>query len=222
MKKNIIIGVTPRILIEDGNEKYFVNKTYIEAMNSINFNTLMITGDYNNLDTVLNLCDGFLITGGIDVDPKWFHEENNGTGETNDELDLIDKTVIDYAVKNHKPLLGICRGHQAINIFMGGNIIQDIGTHHKNTKHIVHMYENELIKFPKEIETNSYHHQVCKDLAPDLIEIGRSYDDYNEAYISKKYPIIAVQWHPEKMLNEKSSQIIFNYFKDLVIKNKDI
>lgn len=221
MKKNIIIGVTPRILIEDGNEKYFVNKTYIEAMNSINFNTLMITGNYNNLETILSICDGFLITGGIDVHPKWFNEEINGSGETNDELDLIDKTVIDYALKNNKPLLGICRGHQAINIFMGGNIIQDIGTHHKNTKHIVYMYENELIKFPNEIETNSFHHQVCKDLAPDLIEIGRSYDDYNEAYISKKYPIIAVQWHPEKMLNEQSSQIIFNYFKDLVIKNKD-
>lgn len=220
MKNNIIIGVTPRILIEDGNEKYFVNKTYIEAMQSINFNTLMITGQYANINSILDLCDGFLITGGIDVHPKWFNEEMNGTGETNEELDYIDKAVIDYALKNKKPLLGICRGHQAINIFMGGNIIQDIGASHKNTKHYVNMFENEFINFPSKIETNSFHHQVCKDLAPDLIEIGRSEDNYNEAYISKKYPIIAVQWHPEKMLKEQSSQTIFNYFKNLVLDYK--
>ena len=73
MNKNIIIGLTPRIIIEDGVEKYFVNKSYVEAMKSIGFNTLMITGQYDNINSILDLCDGFLVTGGIDVHPSWFN-----------------------------------------------------------------------------------------------------------------------------------------------------
>ena len=133
---------------------------------------------------------------------------------------FICGTLIHFAVKNKKPMMGICRGHQVINVFMGGNLIQDIGQHHRNTRHKVYMNENDLIKFPKEIETNSYHHQVCKDLAPGLIELGKSYDNYNEAYISKEYPIISAQWHPEKTLDEEPSKIIFDYFKNLVLENK--
>lgn len=220
MENKIVIGLTPRIIVEDGVEKYFVNKSYVEAMQSIGFNTLMITGNYTNIEAALDLCDGFLVTGGIDVHPRWFNEEMNGTGQTNEELDAIDKAVVDYAVKNKKPMLGICRGHQTINVFMGGSLIQDIGQHHRNTRHKVYMNECDLISFPREIETNSYHHQVVKDLAPGLIELGKSYDGYNEAYISKEYPIICTQWHPEKTLDEEPSKIIFNYFKDLVLKNK--
>lgn len=220
MENKIVIGLTPRIIVEDGVEKYFVNKSYVEAMQSIGFNTLMITGNYTNIEAALDLCDGFLVTGGIDVHPRWFNEEMNGTGQTNEELDAIDKAVVDYAVKNKKPMLGICRGHQTINVFMGGSLIQDIGQHHRNTRHKVYMNECDLINFPREIETNSYHHQVVKDLAPGLIELGKSYDGYNEAYISKEYPIICAQWHPEKTLDEEPSKIIFNYFKDLVLKNK--
>lgn len=217
MKKNIIIGVTPRIIVEDGVEKYFVNKSYIEAMNSIGFTTLMLVCGTPNLESVLELCDGFLVTGGIDVHPKYFNEEMNGTGTTNQELDDIDKAVVEYCVKNKKPMLGICRGHQTINVFMGGNLIQDIGSHHRNTRHTSKTFKNKVLSFDKEIETNSYHHQVCKDLAPGLIEVAKSYDDFNEAYVSYELPIIGVQWHPEKTLDEKPSLIIFNAFKKMVL-----
>lgn len=220
MNNKIIIGVTPRIIVEDGIEKYFVNKSYIEALNSIGFTSMMLVCNTSNIENALEICDGFLVTGGIDVDPKWFNEEMNGTGETNDELDIIDKQVVDYAIKHKKPMLGICRGHQTINVFMGGNLIQDIGTHHKSTRHQVYTVKNDLIAFDEIIETNSYHHQVCKDLAKGLVEIGKSYDGYNEAYISYEYPIIGVQWHPEKTMDEKPSILIFDYFKDMVLKRK--
>ena len=221
MNNKVIIGVTPRIIVEDGVEKYFVNKSYIEALNSIGFTAMMLVCGTPNMENALELCDGFLVTGGIDVDPKWFNEEMNGTGETNAELDEIDKQVVDYAVKNKKPMLGICRGHQTINVFMGGTLIQDIGKHHRNTRHQVFTTKNELIDFDEIIETNSYHHQVCKELAPGLVEIGKSYDGFNEAYISYEYPIIGVQWHPEKTMDETPSIKIFNYFKEMVLKNKN-
>ena len=50
--------------------------------------------------------------------------------------------------------------------------------------------------------------------------LGKSYDNFNEAYISKEYPIISAQWHPEKTLDEEPSKIIFDYFKNLVLNNK--
>ena len=221
MNKKVVIGVTPRIIVEDGVEKYFVNKSYIEALNSIGFTSMMLVCGTPNIENVLDLCDGFLVTGGIDVHPRWFNEEMNGTGKTNEELDEIDKQVVDYAVKNKKPMLGICRGHQTINVFMGGTLIQDIGKHHQSTRHQVFTVKNDLIDFQDVIETNSYHHQVCKDLAPGWVEIGKSYDGFNEAYISYEYPIIGVQWHPEKTLDEEPSIKIFNYFKNIVLKNKD-
>ena len=220
MKDKIIIGVTPRIIVEDGIEKYFVNKNYIEALNSIGFTSTMLVCGTPNIENILDVCDGFLVTGGIDVHPRWFNEEMNGTGSTNEELDIIDKTVIDYAVKHKKPLLGICRGHQVINVFMGGSLIQDIGQHHRNTRHTINTIRNDLLDFDECIEINSYHHQVNKVLAPGLIEIAKSYDGYNEAYVSYEYPIIGVQWHPEKILNEEPSQKIFNCFKKLVLENK--
>lgn len=220
MNKKIIIGVTPRILVEDGVTKYFVNDTYISAMKSINFNTLMITGENPDFEAVLDLCDGFLVTGGIDVHPKWFNEEMNGTGEVNEKIDEIDKIVIDYALKTNKPMLGICRGHQVINVFMGGSLIQDIGQSHRNTRHLVKTFKNDVINFDDEIEINSYHHQVCKNLAPGLIEVAKSPEGYNEAYVSTKYPIISVQWHPEKIPNEPVSKSIFDCFKKMVESNK--
>ena len=109
------------------------------------------------IQEVLDLCDGFLVTGGIDVHPKWFNEEMNGTGETNEELDAIDKAVIDYAVKNKKPMMGICRGHQVINVFMGGSLIQDIGSHHRSTRHKVYMNENDFCIRTLLIQVNYLH-----------------------------------------------------------------
>ena len=101
------------------------------------------------------------------------------------------------------------------------SLIQDIGKHHQSTRHQVFTVKNDIIDFDDVIETNSYHHQVCKKLAPGLIEIGKSYDGFNEAYVSYEYPIIGVQWHPEKTLDEEPSKKIFNYFKNMVLKNKD-
>ena len=126
------------------------------AMKSINFNTLMITGENPDFEAVLDLCDGFLVTGGIDVHPKWFNEEMNGTGEVNEKIDEIDKIVIDYALKTNKPMLGICRGHQVINVFMGGSLIQDIGQSHRNTRHLVKKKKNDVIDFDEEIEKLCY------------------------------------------------------------------
>ena len=82
MKK--IIGVTPRLLIEDGVEKQFVNTSYIDVLLNYDCNIIMLTLNNPNVDELLELCDGFLITGGNDLDPKFYNEENKGNEPTND------------------------------------------------------------------------------------------------------------------------------------------
>ena len=88
----------------------------------------MLTLENENIESLLEKCDGFLITGGDDIDPVNFGEVN--TGESKDvmkELDDLDKIVVEYALKSKKPLLGICRGHQSINVFCWWSLYQDIG-----------------------------------------------------------------------------------------------
>lgn len=218
-----LIGVTPRLLTEDGVEKEFVNTTYVNAMNSIGFNVVMLTLKNPNPTEVFELCDGFLVTGGSDIDPKWFGEENTGKSkDINLDMDLLDKQVVEYAVKSKKPMMGICRGIQSINAFMGGTLYQDIGNDHRNKKydHEVHTIKNRLLDFDENIIVNSYHHQAVKDVAPNMQAIAWHKDGTIEAIIHNELPIIATQWHPEKIPNDKVSKYIFQRFKELVENNK--
>ncbi len=215
-----LIGLTPRVSYEDGVKKQSVNETYVKAVCNMGFTPIMLTLDSPNYEVILSLCDGFVITGGVDIDPKYFNQENNGSKIGDPMMDIVDKVVVEWAVKHQKPMLGICRGHQSINVFMGGDLIQDIGKSHQSTRHIVNTYPNRYFDFPKQMEVNSYHHQVLDKLANGLIPIATSLEGYNEAFIHESLPIISFQWHPEKVPEETSSKMIFDKFKELVNNQK--
>jgi putative glutamine amidotransferase len=217
MKK--IIGITPRLVTVENVEKEFVNRRYVNPLVDRGFQVLMITLDNEDVEDLLKLCDAFLITGGSDINPEYFGEENNGKSKNvNSSLDLLDKQIVEHAFENKKPLLGICRGHQAINVFLGGSLIQDIGDSHKSIakNHEVVTVKNRLLKFEKVIETNSYHHQAVKQIAPGFIEIAKHLDGTNEAIIHESLPIIGIQWHPEIHIDDKVSKIIFDAFQKLI------
>ena len=216
MKK--LIGVTPRLLTEGTVEKQFVNCNYINALQKYDCNCIMLTTKNPALEEVLSLCDGLLVTGGADLDPMYYGEKNEGKSEeVSKDLDDLDKQVIEYAVKNKIPLLGICRGHQSINVFLGGSLHQHIDGHSNIVDgHEVETLPNRMLKFDSKIIANSYHHQAVNKLAPDMIEIARHIDGTNEAIIHKDLPIIGIQWHPEKSPEKKESKIIFDKFFELI------
>jgi putative glutamine amidotransferase len=218
MKKKLI-GVTPRLLTEGDTVKQFVNEVYLSALIKRDFNVIMLTLDNPQLDDVLALCDGFLITGGSDVDPTYFHEVNEGLSKgVKPQLDKVDQQVVLYAEKNKLPMLGICRGHQTINVFLGGSLFQDIGDTHRNIAngHEVHTIENRLLHFSPNIITNSYHHQAIKKLAPHTTAIAWHKDGTIEAFIHDYLPIIGIQWHPEHLQGTIPSEVIFDKFAELV------
>jgi putative glutamine amidotransferase len=214
-----IVGISPRLTTTENREREFVNTLYVKQLTSRGLNAIIISTNNPNADKVLDLCDCFLLTGGHDIDPKYYNEENNGKSlNVNHALDKLDRQIAEHAARTKKPLLGICRGHQAINIFLGGSLFQDIGDTHSDIKsgHAVYAEPNRLLPFAQKIMVNSYHHQAIDRVAPEFDVIARAEDGTIEAIIHQSLPIIGIQWHPEIIPDAVESKLIFDVFARLV------
>lgn len=222
MKK--IIGITPRLTTERNVEKQFVNTRYLKPLKERGLDTLMLTLEGPNLEKILSMCDAFLITGGTDSDPIIYGEENTGLSKGVDQrLDDTDTLVIEHAVKHKKPLLGICRGMQSLNITLGGSLHQDLGelneSHNSVSKdHLITVIPNDFIDLKGVLNINSYHHQAINRLADDLEVLGSHADGTVEMVKHKTLPMFGVQWHPEIHSDSNVSKVIFDKFNELIIK----
>ena len=221
-----IIGVTPRINRTETNTFIRVNRNYIDKLTEIGLVPFIITPG-SDLNTILPLCDGFLVIGGDDFNPTIYGETNDEglSKEIDDELDKLDKEIIEYAVSKKLPILGICRGHQALSAVFGKALYQDFATAglehpHEGIYHEVTKVNNVGIAklLPDKFTTNTYHHQSTKELAEGFVVLYKNHDVI-EAIEHETLPIVGLQWHPERM-DTNESEIIFNYFKDKVINHE--
>jgi putative glutamine amidotransferase len=210
------------MLDELSQEKQFVNTRYVKPLTERGMNTMMLTLDNPSPEEMFNLCDAFVVTGGVDLDPMTYKDVNTGLSkDIHPSLDLLDSLVIKYAKTTKKPLLGVCRGLQSVNVFLGGTLYQDLaqlGLKHSNIpgNHKINTVENDVLKFESEIAVNSYHHQGIKKLATGLKVIGKQTDGIIEAVVHESLPIIAVQWHPEMRPSSPESKVIFDTFTTMV------
>ena len=174
-------------------------------------------------------CDGFLFTGGADVDPRYYGEEKKSTcGETEPNRDKLEMAVLSRALKSGKPIMGICRGLQIINVAMGGKLYQDIPTEfetrigHQQTEgandpsHTI-IIENgsplEGVIGKREMTGNSFHHQAIKSLANGLEVSAVAADGIIEAvYAPDKKYLCAYQWHPERLYRFDDNKALFDDF----------
>ena len=181
------------------------------------------------IDAFVDLCDGFLFTGGADVDPHYYGEEKKDTcGETEPNRDKLEMAVLKRALEKDKPIFGICRGLQIINVAMGGKLYQDIPTEfesellHKQTEepnepsHPIFVEEGTplySVVGKKEITGNTFHHQAIKVLADGLAVSARASDGIIEAVFApdKKY-LRAYQWHPERLYCFEDNRVLFDEF----------
>ena len=201
---------------------------YINWLTSPDFN-IVNAYTVNNLDSLMLVADGIVLTGGEDINPLMYGDSSNLLlCEAMDfRRDTIEKKLFDYALSEQIPFVGICRGMQMMNVAHGGTLYGDIPTQlgdsvvHRNRGEVMHEiiitdnnFENIKMIFTKEIDTsntkniyhvNSWHHQGLKDIADGLIIIAESYDGLPEAVIMDKkvHPfMIAVQFHPERLGTE--------------------
>lgn len=198
------------ITVRSEKEIYFVRKKYLEYLNEFELVFL-----YPYLDThAYAQCDGFVVLGGDDVNPKRYNEENYASSPVEEEIDELDLRVIDYAVKNNKPLFGICRGLQIINVYFNGTLKQHILNHDKDYHNI--LLVEDYFNFPNNEVVNTFHHQSIKKIGDGLKVIYYSPDGEIEYIVHEKYPIMATQFHPEKEEKNQFSMLILEQFKNLL------
>lgn len=218
-----LVCLTSRILVENHIEKQFVNTRYLTPLHQRDLNTLMLTLNTPDPEAIFDLCDAFLVTGGTDLNPATYGEENHGLSkDVHERLDQLDKQVIDYAKSHHKPLLGICRGHQSLNVFMGGSLIQDLNSQglkhdHLPDGHMLKTTAHPRLTLHPVIQTNSYHHQAVKRLAKGFDVVATHEDGTIEAMIHSTLPMIGVQWHPEADPESSVSDVIFDTFHHMIL-----
>ena len=152
--------------------------------------------------------DGLLLPGGADVAPRQYGEENTAS-YVHDGLDELQISVLSDFICQRKPILGICRGHQLINVYFGGSLDQDIAVKAQHVwlsetldnEHPVTSEPGSMLYelYGREFRTNSSHHQAVKRLGDGLIITARAHDGTIEAIEHGTLPIRAVQFHPERM-----------------------
>lgn len=176
--------------------------------------------------------DGFLLPGGGDADPKYFGQTPiPGAHQPNPVRDEAELSLIYAARAARKPLLGICRGAQMLNIALGGGLVQDIPSlrpegipeHHSDPEHRLRP-DHPAIILPgttlhrilgvDRLLTNSCHHQACDNPAPGLRVSALSPAGLVEAVESLDGPfLLGIQWHPEATAaSDPLQQAIFDAF----------
>lgn len=222
MKKRAIIGILgsqgknslPWTVVKTD----FVNEAYSKAVISSGGVPLILppVGDKTHWDQLCELCDGFLFPGGEDIDPSLYGEDILPvSGSVNIQTDLFWKWVYEYAVTRHKPILGICRGMQMINVAAGGSLYQDLSLrgqpsllHNQKQErgdpiHWIRLKEGSVlarILGTEKTRTNTMHHQCIKEAGKGLEITAWAADGVSEGLENKDGSVLLVQWHPEEML----------------------
>ena len=167
----------------------------------------------NQIDDIVSMCDALIVPGSYaDTDPKYYNEKPIPSKSYDVDEYVFDRIAIEKFHKQNKPILGICGGHQEINVFFGGTLNQRIENHNFEGTHKAKLTENTFLydTYKKDvIDVNSYHYQSIKDVAPGFSVSAIAEDGTIEAI--EKDNIICVQWHPE-VLND------MNFFKNFINK----
>ena len=235
--KKPLIGLTPSHNTE--NQDISMRPTYLKALKAAGAIPVVLPLEIprEDLAQLVGVLDGFLVVGGPDVHPFLFGEETiDGCGSVSLQRDTMELNLLSLAISVRKPILGICRGIQLINIGLGGTIYQDIKSQYQVAAPIAHdqpfYYDipchtvnvtvgtmlsriTGLLEGGS-IQVNSMHHQSVRNLAPGLVACGHSPDGLIEAVEKPDYPfLMAVQWHPEYLWEKDNAAAqIFRTFVD--------
>ena len=192
--------------------------------------------DENYLREVLEEADGVVLPGGSDIDPALYNSyPQKNLGDISPKRDRWELKILKLAMEMKKPILGICRGFQLINIYYGGSLKVDVcgNNHESKIPHMALMvpkyYKTHKLELKegsrlaqifkkKEIEVNSYHHQAVDKVGDDLKVSAVAPDGFVEGIEDPNYPyLVGVQWHPEMMSAEYPEQLsLFEDFVDFV------
>ena len=223
-----LIGVTPLWDVE--RQSVWMLPDYLDGIKSAGGIPVVLPIAMSEADAerIVESFDGFLFTGGQDVSPSLYGTEDaTGTIVSSPERDKEETLLLQKALEADKPILGICRCLQFINVFLGGTLWQDLPSQHPSAivhrqgkpygvpKHQVSISGELQSLLGKDIlDVNTLHHQAVKDLGNGLTPMAVAPDGLIEAFqmLDKRF-VWAVQWHPEYLFKtDKDSLAIFSCF----------
>jgi len=216
-----LIGIPCQADYREGSGRpiYCNNRTYVHAIENAGGVPVLIPmlNDVSLLESLLVRLDGFLFSGGVDIDSGQYHEDAHPhLGEVDHRLDDLELFLVRWALRENMPVLGICRGMQLLNVALGGSLYQDLESQNpeaivhcrrelpRNTLiHSIHITEGsqmEKVLGTNEMWINSLHHQSVKDLGQGVSISGRAEDGVAELLEVAGYSfVIGIQGHPEEL-----------------------
>jgi putative glutamine amidotransferase len=249
MSTRPVIGVTTQTLQSiDGipaslpeswvmNQRYFLAATIVGG---VPWMIPLLDDDLPTLREIYERLDGLLIPGGVDMDPATFGEDRHPKlGNVDPARDRVELQLTRWAIEDKKPVLGLCRGIQVINVSMGGTLYQDIadqvpraikhdyfptaGFERDHLAHEVELTPGTRLRKAMErgtIRVNSMHHQGIKDLAPELVASAVAPDGLIEAVeVGSDHFMVGVQWHPEVFeMTDPHTRHLFHEFVEQAVR----
>lgn len=200
-------------------KRYYTMHDYNLMANKYGIGLVAIMSEYD-IENICKHCDGLIIPGSSTrVDPSYYGEEPLEVPEPVDEY-ALDAKLMKYFIDHKKPVFGVCGGHQAINIYLGGTISEiKPEFSHLDKPHMIDIKENSFVYdvFKKtKAEINSYHCWEIARLAEGLDVVATSPDGVIEAIECKERKLFATQWHPEQSFHTGDpleNKIFENFFR---------
>ncbi|MBU2895095.1 gamma-glutamyl-gamma-aminobutyrate hydrolase family protein [Vibrio hepatarius] len=202
------IGITQRVdVIQDCRERRdSLDQAWQGVCEKLNAVMIPLANDGTYIDPLLTRLslDIVIFSGGNSL--SFLCDQNSDIAP---ERDLFETKLLDYAIKNNIPVLGVCRGMQFINKFFGGKLKRV--AEHVATNHSLVPCSEQNVELPRRV--NSYHSWGIgyNDIASELMPLAKDYEDNIEAFIHLDLPILGIMWHPER--HPLGDDLTFNLIK---------
>jgi putative glutamine amidotransferase len=226
-----LIGITMNHEPQPGRDLNILDQDYGKAVFRAGGIPVPILGIEISIPDLVKALDGFVFTGGDDIDPRFYREKPLSDARVSispDQRTQFEIKLFKAVIKAKKPVLAICYGAQLVNVALGGKLYQDIGLQvpnpikHGASKpgekvfHDVDVFEGTLLSHivgVSRIRVRSAHHQSVKNPGKGLHLSAVSHDRVIEALEPRtKNFLLAIQWHPEKTPNDRYTKKLFKAF----------
>lgn len=173
-------------------------------------------------------CDGLLLTGGYDIDPSFYGQENHACFHVDPVRDREEIGLVHEFMALGRPIFGICRGHQILNVALGGDMIQHVPGHAQLDTGVDDIHpvtaEHDFMRrlYGDRFTVNSAHHQLVGRLGQGLEVTCRSDEGYIEGILHENGRVFGVQFHPERIGFAKRREeavdgaLLFEVFRKLL------